>query len=117
MENMPSTPPRNCVTEGDPERITAVLAQLRRVSDPEIGINIVDLGLIYGIEATANGLQVVMTLTSAGCPVADQLTDQVRHLLRALGGAGCKVEVHLVWEPAWVPERMSDEARRELGWS
>jgi metal-sulfur cluster biosynthetic enzyme len=114
---MPDTSLTQCIVSGDPERLAAVRTQLRRVSDPEVGINIVDLGLVYGIEATSRSLQVVMTLTSPGCPVAEQLTAEVRHLLRALGGPGCEVAVHLVWDPPWSPERMAEAARHALGWT
>jgi len=117
MDSMESVSRQTCVVDGDADLAEQVLALLRRVHDPEVGINIVDLGLIYGIQATPEQLQVVMTLTSPGCPVGDQLTTEVRQLLLTLAQPGCDVQVHLVWEPAWQPERMSEAARRDLGWN
>ena len=96
-----------------------VLAALRECYDPEIPVNIVDLGLIYEVRvspsaAQGDDIEVEMTLTAHGCPSAGQITDQVKQrLLRMPGVSGANVE--LVWYPQWTPERLSADARRQLG--
>ncbi|MDD3448315.1 MAG: iron-sulfur cluster assembly protein [Gammaproteobacteria bacterium] len=95
-----------------------VEAALREVIDPEVGVNVLDLGLIYEVRASETGdLQVDMTMTTPACPVGAMLCDQVEDALRrGVPGVGT-VEVDLVWEPPWSPERMSEAARRQLGWN
>lgn len=88
---------------------------LRGVADPEAGIDIVDLGLIYAIEVSANGVRIDMTTTSPACPTADMMFDEAKAAVARIAG-GLPVEVVRVWEPAWTPERMSDAAKRKLGW-
>jgi len=85
-----------------------------RVIDPELGINVVDLGLIYGVEISGGRISVDMTLTTPGCPLAGTLAAQVEEALRQ-AFPGFDVEVSLVWEPRWTPELMSEEARRHFG--
>lgn len=86
---------------------------LRGVTDPELGINIVDLGLVYRIEAAGNRICVEMTLTTPSCPFASTLQAQVETVLRQQF-SDHEVEVILVWEPHWTPERMANDARRWL---
>lgn len=87
----------------------------RSVYDPEIPVNIYDLGLIYTIAITdENDVNVVMTLTAPGCPVAGEMPGWVQEAVAGVGGIR-NVEVALVWEPPWGMEMMSDEARLELG--
>ena len=93
----------------------AVIAALKEIYDPEIPVNIYDLGLIYGVEITdeADAL-VTMTLTTPHCPVAESMPGEVE--LRAASVPGIRdAEVNLVWDPPWGPDKMSDEARLELG--
>ena len=91
-----------------------VIAALKTVFDPEIPVNIYDLGLIYDISVTATGeIEVTMTLTTPGCPVAEILPKQVADAVAGAEGAG-EVEVRLVWEPTWTMERMSEDARLAL---
>lgn len=85
-----------------------------RVFDPELGMNVVDLGLIYDVQVGADSISVDMTLTSPGCPLAGTLAAQVEEVLRQ-AFEGYDVEVSLVWEPPWTPEMMSEEARRQFG--
>lgn len=85
-----------------------------RVIDPELGINVVDLGLIYDVEIAEGRISVDMTLTTPGCPLAGTLAAQVEETLRQ-AFPGHDVEVSLVWEPRWTPEMMSEEARRHFG--
>jgi FeS assembly SUF system protein len=93
----------------------AVVAALRTVFDPEIPVNIYDLGLIYKLAVGATGdVDVEMTLTAPACPVAGEMPGQVANAVAAVAGVG-KVSVTLVWEPGWTPERMSEDARLALG--
>lgn len=85
-----------------------------RVYDPELGINVVDLGLIYDVLVEGDRILVDMTLTSPGCPLAGTLATQVEEALRQ-AFAGHDVEVSLVWDPPWSPEMMSEEVRRQFG--
>lgn len=94
----------------------ALLDALRSVDDPEAGMNIVELGLIYGVKAMPPLATVRMTMTSAACPLGDYLSDAVRDTLRARFPELEQVNVELVWEPPWTPERMSEEARNFFGW-
>ncbi len=90
---------------------------LREVIDPEIGLNIVDLGLVYDVRL-AGGLAVVrMTLTTPGCPLGGYIDDAIRQCLWGAPGVG-EVDVQIVWEPAWDPDvMMSDWAKGQLGWT
>jgi FeS assembly SUF system protein len=93
----------------------AVVEALRTVYDPEIPVNIYELGLIYDIEIAGDGaVKIVMTLTTPGCPVAGILPQQVGDAAAMVPGLG-EVEVFLVWDPPWSMERMSEEARLALG--
>lgn len=87
---------------------------LRDVLDPELGINIVDLGLIYEINLDdKNNVNIKMTLTTPGCPLHDSITFGIQNRLKLLEGIG-EIDVQLVWEPRWTPSRMSDYARALL---
>ncbi|MBA4176470.1 MAG: hydroxylase [Leptothrix sp. (in: Bacteria)] len=101
--------------QGPPDLQQAVAAALQLVIDPELALSIVDLGLVYGVEVSAEGARVRMTMTSAACPVTDLITDEVEAELERVLPAGGRTEVELVWEPAWTPERMSERARRFMG--
>jgi len=93
----------------------AVVAALRTVHDPEIPVNIYDLGLIYECDIGADGnVKIEMSLTAPGCPVAGEMPGQVAEAVAAVDGIGA-VEVTLVWEPGWTPERMSEDAKLALG--
>lgn len=88
-----------------------VIEALKTVHDPEIPVNIYDLGLIYGLDIFDDGsVKVEMTLTAPACPVAGEMPGEVARAVAAVEGVG-EVEVQLVWEPQWTPERMSEEAR------
>ncbi len=93
----------------------AVISALKEIYDPEIPVNIYDLGLIYGVEITdESDALVTMTLTTPHCPVAESMPGEVE--LRAASVPGVRdAEVSLVWDPPWGPEKMTDEARLELG--
>jgi metal-sulfur cluster biosynthetic enzyme len=92
-----------------------ILTELKSVYDPELNINVVDLGLIYDVEVTDEAdVFVTMTLTTPGCPLHDSITSGVRYCVQGIEETR-NVEVNLVWEPAWSPEKMSSEASRLLG--
>ena len=90
---------------------------LRSVQDPEAGMSVVDLGLVYAIELVARKVRVDMTMTSPACPAADYLADEAAAAIRAVAEEGTEVEVRLVWNPLWTPERMSAEAQKRFGWT
>ncbi len=93
----------------------AVIAALKDIFDPEIPVNIYDLGLIYGVDvADDGGVAVTMTLTTPHCPVAESMPGEVELRVSAVPGVR-DCEVNLVWDPPWDPAKMSDEARLELG--
>lgn len=94
-------------------RKETVLIQLTKVMDPELGISIVDLGLIYEVKVVQNEIKVIMTLTTPGCPLAPVIEDTIRKALAKLGAK--KIEVELVWEPVWTVDRMSEEGKLKLG--
>jgi metal-sulfur cluster biosynthetic enzyme len=101
---------------GSEETLTEdqVKLALRRVKDPELNLNILDLGLVYAIRVEGNAVSVDMTLTSPGCPSGPEImTDAERHL-KALPGVG-DVAVNLVWSPFWSPERIEPRVRAYLG--
>lgn len=92
-----------------------VIAALKDIFDPEIPVNIYDLGLIYGVDvADDGGVAVTMTLTTPHCPVAESMPGEVELRVGAVPGVR-DCEVNLVWDPPWDPAKMSDEARLELG--
>jgi FeS assembly SUF system protein len=92
-----------------------VVEAIRTVYDPEIPVNLYDLGLIYELAVAQTGaVKVLMTLTTPGCPVAGEMPGMVAQAVAALDGAG-EVEVELTWDPPWTPERMSEDARLALG--
>lgn len=90
-----------------------IVSALKGVYDPELGLSIVDLGLVYDIEIGAGEVKLTMTLTTPYCPVAPQFIAQVEDKIKSLGVANVKVE--LVWDPPWSADRISDEAKMELG--
>lgn len=96
--------------------IDAIRDILRQVVDPELGANIVDLGLIYRIEATPEKVSIDMTMTSPACPMGDMIMDDVNDALAAALPENCRIEVQLVWEPPWDPSRMSERIKGHFGW-
>ena len=91
-----------------------VLGVLKTVLDPEIALNIVDLGLVYDIEIKGKSVSVKMTLTTPACPLGPELMDEVKRKVGALKGVE-RVDVEIIWEPPWTPDKMSDYAKMELG--
>jgi metal-sulfur cluster biosynthetic enzyme len=93
---------------------TAVWDALRSIPDPEFGINIVDLGLIYSVECNEGDIDVTMTLTTQSCPSGDWIYEGTKVALASLPGVK-NVNVAMVFDPAWTPEMLSEAAQRELG--
>lgn len=94
-----------------------ILDSLRKVFDPEIGINIVDVGLVYRVEMVEDRMEVDFTLTSPGCPLADSIEADMRATIRGDHDiADDKLVLTLVWSPPWCLEYMSEDARLELGY-
>ncbi|MFM1778906.1 MAG: hypothetical protein RIS51_51 [Actinomycetota bacterium] len=108
----------NEVKELSPEKYDQVLEAMKNIIDPEIGVNIVDLGLVYGLQESSDGaLLVNMTLTSAGCPLTDVIEEQTAE---ALDGVVEAFRINWVWMPPWGPERISEDGRemmRAIGFS
>jgi FeS assembly SUF system protein len=93
----------------------AVIDALKEIYDPEIPVNIYDLGLIYNVEVTGDGhVAITMTLTTPHCPVAESMPGEVEMRVCAVPGVAI-ADVNLVWDPPWSPQQMSDEAKLELG--
>jgi metal-sulfur cluster biosynthetic enzyme len=89
---------------------------LRGVDDPEVGMNVVDLGLVYGIDIAIEGVHVALTMTTPACPMGGMIADDARRAVGALLPDGVPLTVDLVWEPPWTPARMSPFARQAFGW-
>lgn len=92
-----------------------LIDHLRSVIDPELGVGIVDLGLVYGAAMADGVVRVRMTTTTPACPIGSYLADSIRRVLFELDGV-LDVDIDLTYEPPWSPEMMSDEAKVELGW-
>ncbi len=90
---------------------------LRDVIDPELGINVVDLGLVYGIDVSDDHIRVTMTMTTASCPLGESLAEQAEATIGQHVQGVKRVSVDLVWDPPWRPSMMSDAARERLGWA
>lgn len=102
------------VASGDEALQEAIIDALKEIYDPEIPVNIYDLGLIYGVEVSDANAVITMTLTTPHCPVAESMPGEVELRAQSVPGV-MDAEVNLVWEPAWGPDKMTDEARLELG--
>jgi metal-sulfur cluster biosynthetic enzyme len=92
-----------------------ILAPLNAVIDPEVGLNIVELGLVYRAEEKEGGIFVEMTMTSPACPLGGFIQKQAQEALRSAFPQATQVNVSLVWEPPWGPDKMTDAAKKKLG--
>ena len=95
--------------------VDAIRMVLRQVKDPEVGLCVIDLGLVYDIEVEDGDVHVQMTLTSPGCPAGGQILSDADGVIRSLDGV-TNVEVELVWEPLWTPERIDPKVRAVMGY-
>jgi metal-sulfur cluster biosynthetic enzyme len=91
-----------------------VVSALRNVVDPELGINIVDLGLVYGVDLQGNAVHITYTLTTMGCPIGPMIEAEMKQFLSGVEGIDT-VDAEMVLRPPWTPEMMSDEAKAALG--
>lgn len=94
-----------------------VLDALREVIDPEIGVNVVDLGLVYSVNVQGKDVRIAMTMTTPACPLHEYISEAAKTAVRRHVPEVEKVDVEIVWDPPWSPAMMSDEAKRQLGWS
>jgi FeS assembly SUF system protein len=112
-----SEPPTNPFASdpGHAEQARQIKENLKKIYDPEIPMNIVDLGLIYRVEWNETDVMVRMTLTAPGCPVAGILAEEVKTAVEKVPGVK-SAQVDMVWEPPWTPDRMSEFAKRQFGY-
>jgi metal-sulfur cluster biosynthetic enzyme len=103
-------------TDSKDALVARVRDALREVIDPELGINVVDLGLVYRIEAEEGRLSVAMTMTTPACPLGEYLSAQAEAVVRRVAPEVPEVRVQLVWDPPWSPDLMSPDAKLRLGW-
>jgi metal-sulfur cluster biosynthetic enzyme len=101
---------------GPPAWAPRVRDALAEVVDPEMALDIVNLGLVYGVAATPERVDVSLTMTSAACPVTELIVEDVRAVLARTLGPAVDIAVEVVWQPPWSPQRMSPAARAALGW-
>jgi len=100
-----------------PSKLEQIVREaLSQVIDPEVGENIVDLGLVYGIEIDENVAKVNLTMTSPACPMGEMLLDDIHATLTRILPNTMTFDINLVWEPPWSPDMMSAEAKQRLGW-
>lgn len=104
------------VYEGDEALRRPVTEALRRVVDPEMALSILDIGLVYRVTVGDDTVHVLMSMTSAACPATELIAEEVEVRLAQALPCRVGVEVELCWEPAWTPERMSDQGKRFMGW-
>lgn len=95
---------------------SAVWEALRSVQDPEVGENIVDLGLVYRVDSRPGAVGVQMTMTTPACPAAGSIAEEAEMAIRSACPQAAEVEVAVVFDPPWTPELMSDEVKRRFGW-
>ncbi len=113
----PTTKRDSAQMEGhDPPDEQAVREALKQVIDPEIGLNIVDLGLVYRVEIDGRRVHVTMTMTTPACPLSAHIEQDARRSIHERCPGTSEVEIKLVWSPPWNPQMMSDEAKQQMGW-
>jgi metal-sulfur cluster biosynthetic enzyme len=117
MTELAASPPFDSGEPSEDDAVGAVFQVLHEVIDPELGVNIVDLGLVYDVAIDGRAVSVAMTMTTPACPLGPYLTNAVEAAVWALDGVE-QVDVHVVWDPPWnSTAMMSDEAKRQLGWT
>ena len=93
-----------------------ILQALHGINDPEVGVNIVDLGIVYSTEIQGDSVSIVMTMTTPACPMQSYLAQEVREAILSQYDEVENVSVKLVWDPPWSPEMISEKGKRQLGW-
>ena len=114
LKHKPEPAAADAPMDANVDLVEEIVAALRQIHDPEIPVNIYDLGLIYNVEVAGGHAVVTMTLTTPHCPVAESMPGEVEIRVCAVPGVQ-SCDVNLVWDPAWDPGKMSDEARLEMG--
>jgi metal-sulfur cluster biosynthetic enzyme len=115
--SVPPTPPAAGGASGPyAERERLITENLKQIYDPEIPMNIVDLGLVYGFEWQGDDVTLRMTLTAPGCPVAGILAEEVKTAIEKVPQVH-SAKVDMIWDPPWTPERMSDFAKKQFGYA
>ena len=109
----PSEPTGSSSSDSPPTSDQVKLA-LRKVKDPELNLNIIDLGLVYEITVDGGDVQVDMTLTSPGCPAGPQITGDVERAVKAMPGVS-SVNINIVWDPFWTPDKIEPRVRAYMG--
>ncbi|RIX44147.1 MAG: metal-sulfur cluster assembly factor [Rhodocyclales bacterium GT-UBC] len=99
-----------------PFEADSVYTILRRVIDPEVGVNILDLGLVYAVRSEAKTLHIELTMTSPACPMGDLILDDLRREMDRALPDDCAAEIRLVWSPPWDPSMMSPDSKAHFGW-
>jgi metal-sulfur cluster biosynthetic enzyme len=94
----------------------SVRTALRNVIDPEAGMNIVDLGLVYGIAIAPDSVHITMTMTTPACPLSAMIMEDAQREIRAVTPAAAEIDVQLVWEPPWNASMLSEHAKEHFGW-
>lgn len=102
--------------DGPPDLLRPVEAALEGVVDPEMSLDIVNLGLVYGVKVTPDRIDVALTMTSAACPMTELIVEDVHDTLAREVADGRAIDVAVVWDPPWSPARMSARARDAMGW-
>ncbi len=115
-EASPSAPGTEAPAGPYSERERQITENLKQIYDPEIPMNIVDLGLIYGFEWAGDDVTLKMTLTAPGCPVAGILAEEVKTAIEKVPNVK-SAKVDMIWDPPWSPDRMSDFAKRQFGYA
>lgn len=103
--------------QSPPPAESDVYQALRHVIDPEVGVNVVDLGLIYGLEIDDRRVRIRMTMTTPACPLSESIKADVGEQIRQISPGVDTIDVSVVWDPPWGPDKMSPEAKRQLGWA
>ena len=124
MTDAPAPPPDPAAPSPNPpassgphaERERLVMENLKQIYDPEIPMNIVDLGLIYGFEWAGDDVTLKMTLTAPGCPVAGILAEEIKGAIEKVPGIH-SAKVDMIWDPPWTPDRMSAFAKHQFGYA
>ena len=111
---LPAPDSTSCAAEASTVDDAALTEALRQVLDPDLMVNIIDLGLVYSINHTGGQVAVLMTLTSPACPNGPQIMGNAKRCLEELDGVDA-AKINLTMDPAWSPDRMTDEARDQLG--
>jgi metal-sulfur cluster biosynthetic enzyme len=110
----PSGPENSAAGDAPPPTADQVKLALRKVKDPELNLNIIDLGLVYDILVDGADVQIDMTLTSPGCPAGPQIMGDVERVVKAMPGVGT-LNVNLVWQPFWTPDKIEPRVRAYMG--